>query len=220
MLEVKPIVHEIGCDSGCGRQGALSKCSSMKKSELSWTKIIILLFYLFSGFTLFLSQWSLFQPWSDRSSSTRGIFHNSLSPRISDLTCLPLCRSFTSAFLFSIEVQVTIGFGERVITEQCPTAITVLILQNIVGLIINAVMLGKVHEMFISNLKGSAENQWLKWDRNINLAQFLSPWMLFILQGCFNSSCTESQAAGNISLRLLLHVYMTASHSVMSKKPV
>lgn len=53
-------------------------------------------------------------------------------------------RSFTSAFLFSIEVQVTIGFGGRMITEQCATAITVLIMQNIVGLIINAVMLGEV----------------------------------------------------------------------------
>lgn len=56
---------------------------------------------------------------------------------------LSVLRSFTSAFLFSIEVQVTIGFGGRMITEQCPTAITVLIMQNIVGLIINAVMLGK-----------------------------------------------------------------------------
>lgn len=51
-------------------------------------------------------------------------------------------RSFASAFLFSIEVQVTIGFGGRMMTEECPLAITVLILQNIVGLIINAVMLG------------------------------------------------------------------------------
>ncbi|XP_073694857.1 ATP-sensitive inward rectifier potassium channel 8 [Garra rufa] len=66
-----------------------------------------------------------------------------------DLDCKPVVEqcvtnvnSFTSAFLFSIEVQVTIGFGGRMITEQCPTAITVLILQNIIGLIINAVMLG------------------------------------------------------------------------------
>ena len=29
------------------------------------------------------------------------------------------------------------------ITEQCPTAITLLIMQNIVGLIVNAVMLGE-----------------------------------------------------------------------------
>ncbi|KAI1882312.1 hypothetical protein AGOR_G00249380 [Albula goreensis] len=56
--------------------------------------------------------------------------------------CVTQVKSFTSAFLFSIEVQVTIGFGGRMITEQCPTAITVLILQNIASLIINAVMLG------------------------------------------------------------------------------
>lgn len=56
--------------------------------------------------------------------------------------CVTNVRSFTSAFLFSIEVQVTIGFGGRMMTEECPLAITVLILQNIVGLIINAVMLG------------------------------------------------------------------------------
>ncbi|KAG7320221.1 hypothetical protein KOW79_016074 [Hemibagrus wyckioides] len=56
--------------------------------------------------------------------------------------CVTNVKSFTSAFLFSIEVQVTIGFGGRMITEQCPMAITVLIMQNIAGLIINAVMLG------------------------------------------------------------------------------
>ncbi|KAJ1164902.1 hypothetical protein NDU88_005334 [Pleurodeles waltl] len=56
--------------------------------------------------------------------------------------CVTSVRSFTSAFLFSIEVQVTIGFGGRMMTEECPLAITVLIVQNIVGLIINAVMLG------------------------------------------------------------------------------
>ncbi|XP_032804847.1 ATP-sensitive inward rectifier potassium channel 11 [Petromyzon marinus] len=56
--------------------------------------------------------------------------------------CVTAVHSFTSAFLFSIEVQVTIGFGGRMITEECPLAITMLIVQNIVGLIINAIMLG------------------------------------------------------------------------------
>ncbi|KAG7454745.1 hypothetical protein MATL_G00263070 [Megalops atlanticus] len=70
--------------------------------------------------------------------------HGDLDPnRRADIKqCVTDVNSFTSAFLFSIEVQVTIGFGGRVITEQCPTAITVLILQNIAGLIINAIMLG------------------------------------------------------------------------------
>ncbi|XP_072129085.1 ATP-sensitive inward rectifier potassium channel 11-like [Mobula birostris] len=56
--------------------------------------------------------------------------------------CITSIKSFTSAFLFSIEVQVTIGFGGRMVTEECPMAITILIIQNITGLIVNAVMLG------------------------------------------------------------------------------
>ncbi|XP_056604608.1 ATP-sensitive inward rectifier potassium channel 8 [Triplophysa dalaica] len=65
-----------------------------------------------------------------------------LNPKAHIQQCVINVNSFTSAFLFSIEVQVTIGFGGRMITEQCPTAIAFLILQNIIGLIINAVMLG------------------------------------------------------------------------------
>ncbi|KAM4039920.1 ATP-sensitive inward rectifier potassium channel 8 [Anomaloglossus baeobatrachus] len=56
--------------------------------------------------------------------------------------CIANVKSFTAAFLFSIEVQVTIGFGGRMMTEECPLAISLLIMQNIVGLIVNAVMLG------------------------------------------------------------------------------
>lgn len=56
--------------------------------------------------------------------------------------CVTNMRSFSSAFLFSIEVQVTIGFGGRMITEECVSAIVILIVQNIVGLVINAIMLG------------------------------------------------------------------------------
>lgn len=56
--------------------------------------------------------------------------------------CVTDIHSFSSAFLFSIEVQVTIGFGGRMITEECVSAIVILIVQNIVGLVINAIMLG------------------------------------------------------------------------------
>ncbi|XP_059190956.1 ATP-sensitive inward rectifier potassium channel 11 [Centropristis striata] len=56
--------------------------------------------------------------------------------------CVTDIHSFSSAFLFSIEVQVTIGFGGRMVTEECVSAIIVLIVQNIVGLVINAIMLG------------------------------------------------------------------------------
>ncbi|KAK9525924.1 hypothetical protein VZT92_016592 [Zoarces viviparus] len=95
--------------------------------------------------TTFVSSWLLFaMSWwlvafahgdLDSGNLTRGDLQNKTY-------CVTDVKSFTSAFLFSIEVQVTIGFGGRMITEHCPTAITVLIMQNIIGLIINAVMLG------------------------------------------------------------------------------
>ncbi|XP_077453518.1 ATP-sensitive inward rectifier potassium channel 11 [Stigmatopora argus] len=70
--------------------------------------------------------------------------HGDLDPRAppARAPCVTELRSFASAFLFSIEVQVTIGFGARMVTEECWAAILVLILQNIVGLLVNAIMLG------------------------------------------------------------------------------
>lgn len=69
--------------------------------------------------------------------------HGDLDQKGDDFVpCVTDIHSFASAFLFSIEVQVTIGFGGRMITEECLSAIIVLIMQNIVGLVINAIMLG------------------------------------------------------------------------------
>ncbi|MFT7814354.1 ATP-sensitive inward rectifier potassium channel 11 [Arapaima gigas] len=67
--------------------------------------------------------------------------HGDLDQR-GGVPCVTEIHSFSSAFLFSIEVQVTIGFGGRMITEECLSAVIILIVQNIVGLVINAIMLG------------------------------------------------------------------------------
>ncbi|XP_061077613.1 ATP-sensitive inward rectifier potassium channel 11 [Conger conger] len=69
--------------------------------------------------------------------------HGDLDQNSDDFVpCVTSIHSFSSAFLFSIEVQVTIGFGGRMVTEECVSAIIMLIVQNIVGLVINAIMLG------------------------------------------------------------------------------
>ncbi|XP_059916668.1 potassium inwardly rectifying channel subfamily J member 11, like [Gadus macrocephalus] len=81
--------------------------------------------------------------------------------------CVTQIHSFTSAFLFSIEVQVTIGFGGRMVTEECPLAITVLIVQNILGLIINAVMLGCV---FMKTAQANRRAETLIFSRNAVIA--------------------------------------------------
>ncbi|KAJ3612094.1 hypothetical protein NHX12_020371 [Muraenolepis orangiensis] len=90
--------------------------------DLKWRFTLV----IFS--TTFVSSWLLFaMTWW-----LVAFGHGDLVPdRENGTECVTNVKSFSSAFLFSIEVQVTIGFGGRMITEQCGTAIGVLIIQNI-----------------------------------------------------------------------------------------
>ncbi|XP_075695268.1 G protein-activated inward rectifier potassium channel 4 isoform X2 [Rhinoderma darwinii] len=56
--------------------------------------------------------------------------------------CVENLNGFVSAFLFSIETETTIGYGYRVITEKCPEGIVLLLIQAILGSIVNAMMVG------------------------------------------------------------------------------
>ncbi|XP_007885684.1 ATP-sensitive inward rectifier potassium channel 11 [Callorhinchus milii] len=99
--------------------------------------------YTLVVFTMsFLCSWLLFAMIWWLIAFAHGDLHSKPSDQSAPVPCITSIHSFASAFLFSIEVQVTIGFGGRMITEECPSAITVLIVQNIVGLVINAIMLG------------------------------------------------------------------------------
>ncbi|XP_066541445.1 ATP-sensitive inward rectifier potassium channel 1-like [Hoplias malabaricus] len=59
-------------------------------------------------------------------------------------SCVINVKGMTSAFLFSVETQTTVGFGGRVITPYCPGAIILLIIQTLVGAIINCFWCGVV----------------------------------------------------------------------------
>lgn len=56
--------------------------------------------------------------------------------------CVNNVNGFISAFLFSIETETTIGYGHRVITDQCPVGTMLLLLQAILGSMVNAFMVG------------------------------------------------------------------------------
>ncbi|KAF4793598.1 G protein-activated inward rectifier potassium channel 4 [Turdus rufiventris] len=58
------------------------------------------------------------------------------------IPCVENLSGFVSAFLFSIETETTIGYGHRVITEKCPEGIVLLLVQAILGSIVNAFMVG------------------------------------------------------------------------------
>jgi len=56
--------------------------------------------------------------------------------------CVWQINNFASVFLFSLETQHTIGYGGRQTTEECPEAIAVMSFQSIVGVMIQACMVG------------------------------------------------------------------------------
>ncbi|XP_021448420.1 G protein-activated inward rectifier potassium channel 4 [Oncorhynchus mykiss] len=58
------------------------------------------------------------------------------------IPCVNNLNGFVSAFLFSIETETTIGYGYRVITDKCPEGILLLLVQAILGSIVNAFMVG------------------------------------------------------------------------------
>jgi len=58
--------------------------------------------------------------------------------------CVKEIVSFTSALLFSIETQHTIGYGTRHTTEECPEAIVLMMFQSCFGVICQALMTGIV----------------------------------------------------------------------------
>ena len=58
--------------------------------------------------------------------------------------CVIEIHSFTSALLFSIETQHTIGYGSRHTTEACPEAIALMMFQSCFGVICQALMTGIV----------------------------------------------------------------------------
>lgn len=93
--------------------------------------------YVFFIFSLaFLLSWVFF------ASIWWGIY--SYRKKYHDIECIEKVDSWTSAFLFSLETQTTIGYGGRQVTPHCPEGIILLIFQCIVGLLISTTMLGLV----------------------------------------------------------------------------
>ncbi|XP_053744220.1 ATP-sensitive inward rectifier potassium channel 14 [Synchiropus splendidus] len=58
--------------------------------------------------------------------------------------CFLQVNSFMAAFLLSLETQTSIGYGFRSVTEECPLAVAAVVLQCIVGCIIDAFIIGAV----------------------------------------------------------------------------
>ena len=62
-----------------------------------------------------------------------------------NFTCLVEVDSYSAAFLFSVEVQATIGFGNKYIKSNCIEGILLLVLQSLLSILITSVFGGLVY---------------------------------------------------------------------------
>lgn len=67
-----------------------------------------------------------------------GFAHEDFAPNRpkSWIPCVEHVTGFTTALLFSIETQHTIGYGKRVVTANCPEAVLMVMMQSCLGVII------------------------------------------------------------------------------------
>uniref|UniRef100_A0AAV2KGH3 Uncharacterized protein n=1 Tax=Knipowitschia caucasica TaxID=637954 RepID=A0AAV2KGH3_KNICA len=70
---------------------------------------------------------------------------------------------FVGALLFSMETQTTIGYGWRCVTEECPVAVITVVIQCIVGCIIESFMIGTIMAKMARPKK---RNQTLMFSKN------------------------------------------------------
>ena len=61
-----------------------------------------------------------------------------------NITCVDNVVDFPSAFLFSLETEVPIGYGHKFVRAECAGGIVLLVIQCIIGLLIDALLLGLI----------------------------------------------------------------------------
>ncbi|XP_015817378.1 ATP-sensitive inward rectifier potassium channel 1 [Nothobranchius furzeri] len=61
---------------------------------------------------------------------------------VGHVRCLENVTGFTSAFLYALETQTTVGYGVRMLTDHCASAVALLAIQSLVGVVINCFVCG------------------------------------------------------------------------------
>ena len=98
--------------------------------DARWYQIIFLFW------AVYISSWLLF--------SFLWLAVDAAYESVRNQTCIENLNDFSSAFLYSLETQLTIGYGFRYISSSCSIGILFLIVQSIVGLMIDSFLIGLV----------------------------------------------------------------------------
>uniref|UniRef100_H3C2C7 Potassium inwardly rectifying channel subfamily J member 1a, tandem duplicate 4 n=1 Tax=Tetraodon nigroviridis TaxID=99883 RepID=H3C2C7_TETNG len=105
--------------------------------EIRWRFV---LFLFIAAFTLSWFLFGLLWYWIARTNGDLA-WQN---PPSNHTPCVDNVVGLTTAFLYSIETQTTIGYGGRALTHLCPGAVSLLVIQSLIGAIINCFMCGVI----------------------------------------------------------------------------
>lgn len=101
--------------------------------------------FLFVFMMCYITTWYLFAVLYFSSASFRGDFRQEQPPEeplIKPMPCYLGVDGFISALLFSVETQRTIGYGSRTVSPACYEGVLLVMIQCIVGSMIDALMVG------------------------------------------------------------------------------
>ena len=108
--------------------------------EMQWRYLLLFFAFAFFGSWLFFAIFYFIIAWPLGDL----LFDEVTNERLGEDSqpCIMEAKTFTAFFLFSVESQVSTGYGVWYPTEACPEAIFVLIVQLICGLCVDAAVVG------------------------------------------------------------------------------
>lgn len=111
--------------------------------------------------------------------------------------CVMQMQTLTGAFLFSLESQTTIGYGFRCITEECPAAIILLIVQLVITMLMEIFITGTFLAKVTTRKTSSWEATYMSYNllQNINMLhprQTIVPGIVWTCPAMVASICSCS----------------------------
>lgn len=107
--------------------------TTLVDAQWRWTLMVFSMSFMLSWTTFALIWWLISYTHGDLDALEEQVIDNSSEPM---KPCITNINGFMSCFLFSVETQHTIGYGNRYINEECPAAIFTMCLQSIMGVFI------------------------------------------------------------------------------------
>ncbi|XP_036379304.1 ATP-sensitive inward rectifier potassium channel 1b [Megalops cyprinoides] len=105
--------------------------------EIRWRFMILLFIASFTG------SWFIFGLLWYWIAKSNGDLMGANLPK-GHIPCVANINGLTTAFLYSLETQTTIGYGGRAVTGHCAGAVALIIIQSLIGAIINCFMCGVI----------------------------------------------------------------------------